>query len=510
MTVESRSVEDQTPYEIGHFIAGATIAGSSGRWGDVAQPATGEIQARVAFASNEEVDQAVDAGERAFGEWSSLTVVQRAAILFKVRELLREHRDELATLLVREHGKVWGDAQGELARGFEVVDFACGIPHLLKGEFSEQVGKGIDSWSVRQPLGVVAAITPFNFPAMLPLWTVPIAVACGNTFVLKPSEKDPSCGLRLAELFHEAGVPDGVFNVVNGDREAVDRLLEHPGIAAISFVGSTPVAEHVYQTGSAHNKRMQALGGAKNHAVIMPDADLDQAVDALVGAAYGSAGERCMAISVAVAVGDIGDALVDRLASKVRALKIGDGMDRDNEMGPLITQEHRERVESYIERGVQEGAELVVNGREFEGEGAQSGGFFLGGTLFDRVTPEMSIYRDEIFGPVLPVVRVADFDEALELVNKHEYGNGTAVFTRDGDVARTFANRVQAGMVGINIAIPVPLSFHSFGGWKRSLFGGHHIYGPEGVRFFTRVKTMTSRWPTGVRTGPDLAFPSST
>jgi len=510
VTVESRSLEGPTHYEIGHFIAGAKIAGSSGRWGDVAQPATGEIQARVAFACNEEVDQAVDAGERAFGEWSSLTVVQRAAILFKVRELLREHRDELATLLVREHGKVWGDAQGELARGFEVVDFACGIPHLLKGEFSEQVGTGIDSWSARQPLGVVAAITPFNFPAMLPLWTVPIAIACGNTFVLKPSEKDPSCGLRLAELFHEAGVPDGVFNVVNGDREAVDRLLEHPKIAAISFVGSTPVAEHVYQTGSAHNKRMQALGGAKNHAVIMPDADLDQAVDALVGAAYGSAGERCMAISVAVAVGDIGDALVERLVSKVRALKIGDGMDRDSEMGPLITDQHRERVESYIELGVQEGAELVVDGREFEGEGAQSGGFFLGGTLFDRVTPAMSIYRDEIFGPVLPVVRVADFDEALELVNKHEYGNGTAVFTRDGDVARTFANRVEVGMVGLNIAIPVPLAFHSFGGWKRSLFGGHHIYGPEGVRFFTRVKTMTSRWPTGIRTGPDLAFPSST
>ena len=510
MTVESRSQEGPTRYEIGHFIAGATIAGSSGRWGDVAQPATGETQARVAFASTEEIDRAVAAGEHAFGAWSSLTVVQRAAIMFKVRELLHEHRDELATLLVREHGKVWADAQGELARGFEVVDFACGIPHLLKGEFSEQVGTGIDSWSVRQPLGVVAAITPFNFPAMLPLWTVPIAVGCGNTFVLKPSEKDPSCSLRLAELFHEAGVPDGVFNVVNGDRVAVDRLLEHPNIAAISFVGSTPVAEHVYQTGSAHNKRMQALGGAKNHAVIMPDADLDQAVDALVGAAYGSAGERCMAISVAVAVGDIGDALIERLASKVRALEIGDGMDRDSEMGPLITAQHRERVEGYIERGVDEGAELVVDGRELRGDAGESGGFFLGGSLFDRVTAEMSIYRDEIFGPVLPVVRVDDFEAALQLVNEHEYGNGTAVFTRDGDVARTFANRVQAGMVGINIAIPVPLSFHSFGGWKRSLFGGHHIYGPEGVRFFTRVKTMTSRWPTGVRTGPDLAFPSST
>ena len=509
MTVESRTLDGQTAYEVGHFIDGRSVAGSTGRRGDIALPSTGEIQGRVAFASAAVVDQAVDAAERAFGEWSQVPVAQRAGIMFKVRELLLEHRDELATLLVREHGKVWGDAQGELSRGFEVVEFACGIPHLLKGEFSEQVGKGIDSWSVRQPLGVVAAITPFNFPAMLPLWTLPIAIACGNTFVLKPSEKDPSCSLRLAELFHDAGVPDGVFNVVNGDREAVDRLLEHPKVAAISFVGSTPVAEHVYQTGCAHKKRMQALGGAKNHAVIMPDADLDQAVDALVGAAYGSAGERCMAISVVVAVGEIGDALVDRLASKVRALKVGDGMDRDSEMGPLITREHRERVESYIERGVEEGAELVVDGRELRGDGAPTGGFFLGGTLFDRVTPEMSIYRDEIFGPVLPVVRVSDFDEALKLVNDHEYGNGTAVFTRDGDVARTFANRVEAGMVGLNIAIPVPLAFHSFGGWKRSLFGGHNIYGPEGVRFFTKVKTMTSRWPTGVRPGLDLDFPSS-
>ena len=509
MTVESQTAEVQAGYEIGHFIDGRVVAGGSGRWGEVAQPATGEIQARVAFASTEEVNRAVDAAQRAFATWSRVPVVQRASILFRVRDLLLEHRDELTTLLVREHGKVWGDAQGELSRGFEVVDFACGIPHLLKGEFSEQVGKGIDSWSVRQPLGVVAAITPFNFPAMLPLWTLPVAIACGNTFVLKPSEKDPSCSLRLAELFHEAGVPDGVFNVVNGDREAVGRLLEHPDVAAISFVGSTPVAEHVYQTGSAHNKRVQALGGAKNHAVIMPDADLDQAVDALIGAAYGSAGERCMAISVAVAVGDIGDALIERLTPKVRALAIGDGMDRDNEMGPLITREHLERVESYLDRGVEEGAELVVDGRELRGDSAQGGGFFLGGSLFDRVTPEMCIYRDEIFGPVLPVVRVGTFDEALELVNDHEYGNGTAIFTRDGDVARTFANQVQAGMVGLNIAIPVPLAFHSFGGWKRSLFGSHHIYGPEGVRFFTRVKTMTSRWPSGVRTGPNLDFPSS-
>ncbi len=508
-TAESRPPQGPTSYDVGHFIDGEVSASDGGRWGEVAQPATGEIQARVAFASTAEVDRAVATARRAFEDWSALPVVQRAAILFRARELLLEHRDELATMLVREHGKVWSDAQGELTRGFEAVDFACGIPHLLKGEFSEQIGTGIDSWSVRQPLGVVAAITPFNFPAMLPLWTLPIAIACGNTFVLKPSEKDPSCSLRLAELFHEAGVPRGVFNVVNGDREAVERLLEHPDVAAVSFVGSTPVAEQVYQAGCARGKRVQALGGAKNHAVIMPDADLDQAVDALIGAAYGSAGERCMAISVAVAIGDIADALVERLAQKVRALKIGNGMDRDSEMGPLITREHRARVESYIERGVAEGAELVVDGRELQGDATPSGGFFLGATLFDRVTRSMAIYRDEIFGPVLPVVRAADFEEALDLVNRHEYGNGTAIFTRDGDVARTFANRVEAGMVGLNIAIPVPLAFHSFGGWKRSLFGSHNIYGPEGVRFFTRIKTMTSRWPIGRRTGPDLAFPST-
>jgi len=508
VTADSQSTTDQGIYSVGHFIDGDAVPGGSGRSGDIAQPATGEIQGRVAFAAASEVDTAIAAAQRAFEDWSKVPIVQRAATMFRVRDVLHKHKDELTELLVREHGKVWGDAQGELGRGLEVVDFACGIPHLLKGEFSEQVGRGIDSWSVRQPLGVVAAITPFNFPAMLPLWTLPIAIACGNTFILKPSEKDPSCGLRIAELFHEAGVPEGVVNVVNGDRVAVERLLEHPDVEAISFVGSTPVAEHVYSTGCAHNKRVQALGGAKNHAIVMPDADLEQAVDGLIGAAYGSAGERCMAISVAVAVGDIGDELVDRLASKVRQLKIGDGMDRTREMGPLITKEHRERVISYIQRGVEEGAELVVDGRELD-DSFDTGGFFLGGSLFDRVTDEMSIYTDEIFGPVLPVVRATDFEHALRLVNEHEYGNGTAIFTRDGDLARTFANRVKAGMVGLNVAIPVPLSFHSFGGWKRSIFGGHHVYGPEGVRFFTQVKTMTSRWPTGQRSGPDLTFPSS-
>ncbi len=495
-------------YEVGHFIGGKSVAGSSGRWGDIAQPAKGEVAGRVAFASAAEVDTAVAAARRAFVEWSQVPLVKRASILFRCHDLLVEHQDELAGLLVKEHGKVWEDALGELGRGFEVVEFACGIPQLLKGEFNEQVGPGIDSWSVRQPLGVVAAITPFNFPAMLPLWTVPIAIACGNTMILKPSERDPSCGLRLAELFSEAGLPDGVLNVVNGDKEAVDRILEHPDIEAVSFVGSTPVAEHVYRTGCAQGKRMQALGGAKNHAVVMPDADLGMAVDSLVGAAYGSAGERCMSISVVVAVGDIGDELVARLADKARGLRIGNGMERGNDMGPLVTRQHLDRVSGLVARGVEEGAELVVDGREFRpGEGLENG-FYLGGCLFDRVTPEMSIYQQEIFGPVLSVVRASSFDEALRLVNDHEFGNGTAIFTRDGDLARTFANRVQVGMVGLNVPIPVPLAFHSFGGWKRSLFGSDHMYGPEGVRFFTRLKTMTARWPSSDHGGVKPHFPT--
>jgi malonate-semialdehyde dehydrogenase (acetylating)/methylmalonate-semialdehyde dehydrogenase len=495
-------------YEVNHFIDGEQVAGSSGRQGDVFNPATGEVQGTVHFASTDEVDAAVASAMAAFEPWSQVSVVQRAAILSRFQNLLLEHRDKLTEILVREHGKVWADAAGEITRGIEVVEFACGIPHLLKGEFSEQVGPGIDSWGVRQPLGVVAAITPFNFPMMVPLWTLPIAVACGNTYVLKPSERDPSAGVRLAEIFKEAGLPDGVFNVVHGDKEAVNALLDRPDVEAISFVGSTPVAEYIHRTASSNGKRVQALGGAKNHAVVMPDADLDQAVNALTGAAYGSAGERCMAIAAAVAVGDVGDELVQRLAEKASTLEIGNGMDRDNEMGPLITRDHLERVTGYITKGVEEGATLVVDGRGIASPSGHESGFFLGGTLFDHVTPEMSIYRDEIFGPVLVVVRAADFDEAVRLINDHEYGNGTAIFTRDGDVARTFANRIKIGMVGINVPIPVPLAFHSFGGWKRSIFGDHHMHGAEGVRFFTRLKTITARWPTGVREGVQLNFPT--
>ena len=434
--------------------------------------------------------------------------MKRVAFLFRFRDLLDQSRDELATLLVREHGKVWEDAHGEISRGLEVVDFACGMPQLLKGEFNDEVGQGIDTWSVRQPLGVTVSITPFNFPAMVPLWTLPIAIACGNTVVLKPSERDPSCALRLAELAVEAGLPEGVFNVLNGDRKAVELLLAHPDVAAVSFVGSTPVAERVHRVASANHKRVTALGGAKNHAIVMPDADLDRAVDALVGAGYGSAGERCMAISVVVAVGGIGDDLVSRLASGARRLKIGNGLEPGHDMGPLITHQHLERVRGYVERGVEEGAELVVDGREFTPGPGLEEGFFLGACLFDRVTPEMSIYRDEIFGPVLSVVRVEGFDEGVELVNAHEFGNGTAIFTRDGDAARTFAQRIEVGMVGLNVPIPVPLAFHSFGGWKRSLFGAHHMYGPEGVRFFTRLKTVTARWPTSIRAGVDPHFPT--
>ncbi len=508
MKVDTQPRTATSFYEVGHFINGRTVDGGSGRWGDLAQPATGQRQGRVAFAASDEVDAAVAAAKEAYPQWSETPVTKRAAFLFRYRDLLARNRDELATLLVKEHGKVWEDACGELVRGLEVVEFACGIPQLLKGEFNEQVGPGIDSWSMRQPLGVTVSITPFNFPAMVPLWTAPIAIACGNTFILKPSERDPSCGLRLAELATDAGLPDGVFNVVNGDKEAVNRFLEHPDVEAVSFVGSTPIAAHVYNTASAHNKRVKALGGAKNHAVVMPDADLEQAADALVGAGYGSAGERCMAISVVVAVGEIGDELVERIGRKARDLKIGNGIEPGHDMGPLITREHLERVRSYVERGVEEGASLVVDGRDFDPGSDLRGGFFLGACLFDNVTPRMSIYQDEIFGPVLSVVRVDTFDQAVELVNNHQYANGTAIFTRDGDTARAFARKIEVGMVGLNVPIPVPLAFHSFGGWKRSLFGSHHMYGPEGVRFFTRLKTVTARWPTSVRKGVNPHFPT--
>jgi malonate-semialdehyde dehydrogenase (acetylating)/methylmalonate-semialdehyde dehydrogenase len=480
--------------ELYHWIGGGRVAASSGRFGEVFDPATGEVRARVPFASVAEVDHAVRTAERAFPGWATTSALSRARVLFRFKELLERHADELTGLITAEHGKVRSDARGSLQRGIEVVEFACGIPHLLKGEFSAAIGDGMDCWSLRQPLGVCAGITPFNFPAMVPMWMFPVALACGNTFVLKPSEKVPSCSLRMAELLRDAGLPDGVFNVVNGDGEAVDALLAHPGVRAVSFVGSTPVARHVYATGTAHGKRVQALAGAKNHMVVMPDADLDLTMDGLMGAAYGSAGERCMAVAVAVAVGDVAEPLVERLASRVRGLKIGPGNDPDAEMGPLITAQHRERVAGYVDLGVQEGAGLVVDGRGLSLQGYEKG-FFLGGSLFDRVTPSMRIYQEEIFGPVLCVVRTTGLEDALDLVNHNRFGNGAAVFTRSGEAARTFAAGVQAGMVGVNVAIPVPLAFHSFGGWKQSLFGDHAVHGPDGVRFYTRLKTVTSRWP---------------
>jgi malonate-semialdehyde dehydrogenase (acetylating)/methylmalonate-semialdehyde dehydrogenase len=493
--------------QIHHHIGGKSVAGASGRWGAVFNPATGEEVRRVAFADKAEVDRAVAAGAAAFPGWAATPPLTRARLLFKFLELLAREHDALARLISEEHGKVFSDAQGEITRGVEAVEFACGIPHLLKGDFAEQVGRGIDSWSVRQPLGVVAGITPFNFPAMVPMWMFPLALATGNTFILKPSERDPSAGIRIAELLSEAGLPDGVFNVVNGDKAAVDAILEHPGIAAVSFVGSTAIAEYIYRTAAAAGKRVQALGGAKNHMVVMPDADLDQATDALMGAAYGAAGERCMAVAVAVAVGGAGDRLVDRLVPRVQGLKIGPGTDPEAEMGPLVTRQHLDRVRAYVDLGVREGAKLAVDGRDLKLQGYENG-FFLGGCLFDDVKPEMRIYKEEIFGPVLSVVRAPDFDTATRLVNEHEYGNGVAIFTRDGDAAREFSNRVQIGMVGINVPIPVPMAFHSFGGWKRSLFGDMAVYGSEGVRFYTRLKTMTARWPAGIRAGAEYVMPT--
>ena len=493
--------------EVHHWVNGEIMHGTSGQFGDVYNPATGRVQAKVAFATGAEVDLAVAAAARAFPSWSAQPALRRARVLFRFREIFERRLDEVAALLTSEHGKVFSDAKGEATRGLEVVEFATGIPQLLKGEYTEQVGSDIDSWSMRQPLGVVAGITPFNFPAMVPMWMFPIALACGNTFVLKPSERDPSASLLLAEMLKEAGLPDGVFNVVHGDKTAVDALLSHPTIQAISFVGSTPIAEYVYREGTKHGKRVQALGGAKNHMIVMPDADLDQAADALVGAAYGSAGERCMAISVAVTVGNAtADKLIDKIEHRIEGLQMGDGMKEGAELGPLVTKTHLDRVTGYLRQGQSEGAELLVDGREnalTKGEG-----FFLGACLFDHVKPEMKIYREEIFGPVLGIVRASDFETALQLINDHEYGNGTSIFTRDGDTARDFAHRVQAGMVGVNVPIPVPMAFHSFGGWKRSLFGDHAMYGPEGVRFYTRLKTITARWPTGIRKGVDTSMPT--
>ena len=494
---------------LNHFIDGRRVPGESNRFGDVYNPATGQVSARVPFASAGEVGRAVASARAAFAGWSATPPAQRARTLIHYHRMLEEHRDELAQIVSAEHGKTLDDARGSVQRGTEVVEFACGIPQLLKGEFNENVSGGVDSYNVRQPLGVCAGITPFNFPAMVPMWMFPIALACGNTFLLKPSEKDPSCGLRLAELAVEAGIPPGVLNVVNGDKEAVDALLSDPGVDAVSFVGSTPIAEYVYRTGTGNGKRVQALGGAKNHMVVMPDADMEQATEAIIGSAYGSAGERCMAISVAVAVGEgTAETLIDRLAPRVRNLRMGP-YDREGvEMGPLVTAEHRAKVKGYVDTGVGEGAELVVDGRDEVVSGNEDG-FFLGGCLFDRVTPDMRIYQEEIFGPVLGIVRADDYEQALDLVNRHEFGNGAAIFTRDGDAARDFTNRVRIGMVGVNVPIPVPTAYHSFGGWKRSLFGDHHMHGPEGVRFFTRMKTVTSRWPSGIRTGAEFILPQT-
>jgi malonate-semialdehyde dehydrogenase (acetylating) / methylmalonate-semialdehyde dehydrogenase len=493
--------------EIGHYIGGKQVAGTSGKFGDVFNPAAGEVTARVALASAAEVDAAVAAATSAWPAWAATPPLRRARVMFKFKELLERDRKELSAIITEEHGKVLSDADGEVQRGLEVVEFACGIPHLLKGEYTEAVGTGIDAWSIRQPLGVVAGITPFNFPLMVPLWMLPVALACGNCFVLKPSEKDPSVSLKVAALLKEAGLPDGVFGVIQGAREAVEAILAHPDIAAVSFVGSTAIAETIYKGGTSHGKRVQALGGAKNHLVVMPDADLDDAVDALMGSAYGAAGERCMAVSVAVAVGSAGDALVSKLAPRVRALKIAPGVDPEAEMGPLVTRGHLTKVSGYVDLGVKEGAKLVVDGRGLKLQGYENG-FFIGGCLFDNVTTDMRIYKEEIFGPVLSVVRAPDVGTATRMINAHEYGNGVALFTNDGGTARDFTNQIQIGMVGINVPIPVPMSFHSFGGWKHSLFGDHHVYGAEGVRFYTRYKAVTQRWTGGARKGAEFVMPT--
>ncbi len=495
---------------ISHFIHGQAVASRSGRSQLVFNPATGEPVAEVALASADEVNAAVASASAAAPGWADTAPLKRARVLFKFKELIERHHDDLAAMITREHGKVFSDAKGEVIRGLEIVEFACGIPQLLKTQFTDNIGGGIDNWQLRQPLGVTAGITPFNFPVMVPLWMAPVAIGCGNTFVLKPSERDPSPSLMLADLFRQAGLPDGVFNVVQGDKLAVDTLLQHPDVKAVSFVGSTPIAEYIYTEGSrragAYPLRVQALGGAKNHLVVMPDADLDQAVDALIGAAYGSAGERCMAISVAVAVGPVADKLVDALIPRVKALKVANGMQADAEMGPVVTAAHKEKIISYIEQGVKAGAKLLVDGRGLSVPGHEKG-FFLGGSLFDAVTPDMTIYKEEIFGPVLCIVRVPDLGAAIDLINRHEFGNGVSLFTSDGNTAREFSRRIEAGMVGVNVPIPVPMAWHSFGGWKRSLFGDAHIYGEEGIRFYTRYKSIMQRWPESIGKGAEFTMP---
>ena len=493
---------------IGHYLDGHVQDSGSEHFSDVFNPATGSVQARVALASQRTVDDAVASALKAFPAWSEQSSLRRARVMFKFKQLLDEHHDELAHIICREHGKVFADAKGEVTRGIEIVEYACGAPTLLKTDFSDNIGGGIDNWNLRQPLGVCAGVTPFNFPVMVPLWMIPLALVTGNCFILKPSERDPSASLLMARLLTEAGLPDGVFNVVQGDKSAVDALLQHPDIEAISFVGSTPIAEYIYQQGTARGKRVQALGGAKNHMIVMPDADLDQAADALMGAAYGSAGERCMAISVAVAVGEVADQLIEKLLPRIDRLKVGNGLHPESEMGPLVTAEHKAKVIGFIDQGVAQGAHLVVDGRGLEVPGAERG-FFVGATLFDRVTPAMSIYQQEIFGPVLGIVRVPDFASAVALINAHEFGNGVSCFTRDGGVARAFARTIKVGMVGINVPIPVPMAWHSFGGWKRSLFGDHHAYGEEGIRFYSRYKSVMQRWPDSIAKGPEFSMPTA-
>jgi malonate-semialdehyde dehydrogenase (acetylating) / methylmalonate-semialdehyde dehydrogenase len=494
--------------DIGHYVHGERVASTSGRSQAVYNPATGAVARQVALASVDEVNAAVASAKAAFPAWSETPPIRRARVMNNFLVLMNQHRDELAAMITAEHGKVFTDAVGEVSRGIDIIEFACGIPQLLKGDYTDQVSTGIDNWTMRQSLGVVAGITPFNFPCMVPCWMFPVAIACGNSFILKPSERDPSASLFMAELLKKAGLPDGVFNVVQGDKLAVDTLLTHPDVKAVSFVGSTPIAQYIYETGAHHGKRVQALGGAKNHMVVMPDADVEQVVDALIGAAYGSAGERCMAISVAVLVGDIADKVVPLVAERAKALKIKNGMELDAEMGPIVTAVARDRIEGYIGIGVEEGAQLVVDGRGFRPAGFEEG-FWTGGTLFDHVTPEMRIYKEEIFGPVLACVRVADFATAVDLVNAHEFGNGVACYTSDGGVAREFARRIQVGMVGINVPIPVPMAWHGFGGWKKSLFGDMHAYGEEGVRFYTKQKSVMQRWPASIAKGAEFVMPTA-
>jgi malonate-semialdehyde dehydrogenase (acetylating)/methylmalonate-semialdehyde dehydrogenase len=503
-----RNQRETVMREIGHFIGGKAVKGTSGRFGDVYNPNTGEVQAKVALASKQEMQAAIANAQAAQPAWAATNPQRRARVMMKFLELIAKEMDSLAALLSSEHGKTLPDAKGDIQRGVEVVEFACGVPHLMKGEYTEGAGPGIDLYSMRQPLGVVAGITPFNFPAMIPLWKCAPAIACGNAFILKPSERDPSVPMRIAELFMEAGLPAGILNVVNGDKEAVDSILTDPRIMAIGFVGSTPIAQYIYSTGCAHGKRVQCFGGAKNHMIVMPDADLDQAVDALIGAGYGSAGERCMAISVAVPVGEkTADALVKKLIPRVESLKIGPSTDAQADYGPVVTKQALDRVKGYVDAGVKEGAKLLVDGRGFKMQGYENG-YFMGGCLFDNVTTDMKIYKEEIFGPVLSVVRAKDYDEAVRLPSEHEYGNGVAIYTRDGDTARDFVNKVQVGMVGVNFAIPVPLAYHTFGGWKASGFGDLNQHGPDSIRFYTKTKTVTSRWPTGTKEGAEFVIPT--